>query len=66
VRRVARLALGAFNDFIITAGSTYMGAVVVNGQVAEPTRGLVLMCLVTGLVGAARHVQALLRDLPKD
>lgn len=58
----ARLILSAVNDFIITSGTALSGYMVASNGLVWPSKAMWLVAVVGGLVGAARHVQAMLQD----
>ncbi len=60
------LGVSFMSDFLITAGSTLGGAMVATsgGPVSVPSKGVWILALITGLVAAARRVQALLQTPP--
>ena len=49
-------------DFMVTAGSTLAGGALGNGQI--PSKSVWALAAVTGMVAAARRVQALLATPP--
>lgn len=61
----ARLLLGASTDFIVTAGSSLTGYMVANGAVVMPSTPMVILAVVLGLVGSAKHVNAMLQEPPR-
>jgi hypothetical protein len=51
----AVLTISAVSDFVITAGTAY--TTVASGGTAIPTKTQVVVCIVGGLVQAARGIQ---------
>ena len=60
---LAKLILGGINDFLITAGSTMLGYMVANGAAVMPSKAGMLVAVVTGAIGAGRHVNAMLKEV---
>ena len=60
-----KIMLSALSDFVVTGGSTLLGAVMATNSWSWPTPIIWLVAGITGLVGAFRHVQALMSDLGK-
>lgn len=56
------IAISFLTDFIISAGGCLTTAMVATGNTAVPSVAVMIFSIVTGLVAAARRVQALLEQ----
>lgn len=56
--------IDAVVDGLYTAGTTLLGYMVAQGQPTVPSRGALLLALVTGVVGAANQLRALRKTPP--
>lgn len=61
----ARMILTSVADFFLVAGSTVTGAMVQQGQVVMPGKGVWLLAVIAGLVALWSHVKASLAEVPK-
>lgn len=59
------LIISAFTDFIITAGTALMTAMVSMGTTEMPSSPVILITVVGGVVQAARTIQQALKSTPE-
>ena len=57
--------ISAFTDFVITMGTGLSAAMVATDSAAMPSGASVLLCVIGGLVQAARTVQQALKATPE-
>lgn len=60
-----RMILTSLADFFLTAGATVTGAMVHQGQVIMPGKGVLILATITGLVAFWSHIKASLAEAPK-
>lgn len=60
-----RMLWTTFADFVMSAGGIITGAMLQQGQVVMPNKGVLLLALVTGIVTAFSHVKASLARPPQ-
>ena len=59
------LIISAFTDFVITVATALTSAMVVMGTADLPSRAVVLLAVLGGLVSASRTVQQALKATPE-
>ena len=59
------LTISAITDFVISWGGAIMAAMVATGSAEMPSRAVMLLAVITGLVAAARTVQQALKATPQ-
>lgn len=59
------LLVSAFTDFIINAGTALTSAMVATGNAAMPSKAVVILALIGGLVAFSRTVQQALKATPE-
>ena len=57
------LLVSAGTDFVITAGTSLMTAMVAGGTTSAPSHAVIILCVTGGLVASARTVQQGLKQL---
>lgn len=60
-----RMILTSVADFFLVAGSTVTGAMVQQGQVVMPGKGVLILAAVTGFVALWSHIKASLAEVPQ-
>jgi hypothetical protein len=60
-----RMILTSVADFFLVAGSTVTGAMLQQGQVVMPGKGVWILAGITGFVALWSHVKASLSEAPQ-
>lgn len=59
------LIISAFTDFIINAGTSLMAAMVATGSASIPSRAVLLLAILGGVVSMSRTIQQALKATPE-
>lgn len=59
------LLVSAFTDLVINSGTALMAAMVATGSAQLPTKGVVLLAVIGGIVAGSRTIQQALKATPE-
>lgn len=59
------LSISAFTDLIITAGTSVTSAMVATGSASIPSKAVIILAVIGGLVAASRTIQQALKATPE-